>query len=254
MCLVLIAHEVLPELPLVVAANRDEFHERGTMAAHWWEDEPILAGRDREAGGTWFGVNRHGVFATVTNYRDPSVNEPGLPSRGQLPVLVLRRDRVREQTVRTLHNEGHRYNGFNLLFGQPGSLHYVTNRGESQSRLRPGLYGLSNHVLETAWPKVQHGKALLQEYLDSGRAPEHGPLLDLLHDRSRPDDDHLPNTGIGLEWERLLAPMFIVSRRYGTRASTVLTVDRQGRAAFTERTFDWRGNPQETRSFEFALT
>lgn len=253
MCLVLIAHETHPQFPLIVAANRDEFHERPTAAAHWWEDEAILAGRDREAGGTWFGVNPHGVFATVTNYRDPSVNEPGLPSRGQLPVMVLRQDAVTDESARSLREEGHRYNGFNLLFGQPGHLCYVTNRGESRNRLRPGLYGLSNHVLETPWPKVQRGKALLRDYLDGVQVPEHGPLLDLLHDRGRPNDEHLPNTGIGVEWERLLAPMFIVSRRYGTRASTVLTVDRDGRAAFTERTFDWHGDTVDTHRFEFTL-
>ncbi|MBA1148070.1 NRDE family protein [Ectothiorhodospiraceae bacterium WFHF3C12] len=243
MCLILFAHRVHPRYPLIIAANRDEFHERETAQAHWWADEDILAGRDLEAGGTWLGVNRQGAFAAVTNYRDPSVNEPGSPSRGELPVAALRTGSPGEDFARRLAEQAPRYNGFNLLFGGRDGIHYVSNRAQGPRALARGFYGLSNELLETPWPKVDRGKALLRPYLEATAAPEPALLLDLLHDRERPDDAHLPDTGIGLEWERLLAPMFIVSRRYGTRASTVVTLDDEGLMRFAERTYDWHGDP-----------
>lgn len=253
MCLILIANRVHPRYPLVIAANRDEFHSRATEPAHWWADEAILGGRDMEAGGTWLGVNPCGAFAAVTNYRDPSVNEPGSPSRGELPLLALREGIPGEGMLRWLAANGQRYNGFNLLFGSVGHIHYVSNRGGGPRELDTGLYGLSNHLLDTEWPKVRRGRALLEDYLARTERPGHEQLLDMLHDRQRPDDEHLPDTGIGVEWERLLAPMFIVSRRYGTRASTVVTLDRDGNLAFSERTYDWRGHPAGERHYQFDV-
>lgn len=241
MCLILLAYDTHPRYPLIIAANRDEFHERATRPAHWWDDAPVLAGRDLEAGGTWLGVNPRGSFAAVTNYRDPSINEPGAPSRGDLPVAALRAGRPGPDFARQVEAQGGRYNGFNLLFGHREAVHYVSNRVSGVRRLAAGLYGLSNHLLETTWPKVERGKALLRPFLDEAVEPDPGALLDLLHDRHRPDDEHLPDTGIGREWERLLAPMFIVSRRYGTRASTVILLDAGGRLRFAERTYDWQG-------------
>lgn len=242
MCLILLAHRVHPRYPLVIAANRDEFHDRETSAAAWWPDEPVLAGRDLEAGGTWLGVNPQGAFAAVTNYRDPSVNEPGSPSRGELPVAALRSGWPGEDFAAWLDHNGPRYNGFNLLFGGAGAVRYGSNRGAPTRLLTAGLYGLSNNLLESPWPKVERGKALLRSQLEGASSLEPGPLLDMLHDRHRPDDAHLPDTGIGLEWERLLAPMFIVSQRYGTRASTVILLDEGGLLHFAERTYDRGGD------------
>lgn len=253
MCLILFAHRVHPRFPLVIAANRDEFHERETRPAAWWPDEPILAGRDLEAGGTWLGVNPKGAFAAVTNYRDPSINEPGSPSRGALPVAALRAGRPGRDFGAWLDRDGHRYNGFNLLFGDGRDIRYGSNRGAPTRVLEPGLYGLSNHLLESPWPKVERGKSLLRPWLAGDATPTPGPLLEMLRDRARPDDDYLPDTGIGLEWERLLAPMFIVSRRYGTRASTVVIVDATGRIQFAERTYDWQGNAIGDVHFEFTV-
>lgn len=251
MCLILFAHRVHPRYPLVIAANRDEFHERETHPASWWPDESILGGRDLEAGGTWLGVNPHGAFAAVTNYRDPSVNEPGSPSRGDLPVAALRAGRPGAAFGDWVDSHGDRYNGFNLLFGDERAVRYSSNRGVGTRLLEPGLYGLSNHLLESPWPKVERGKSLMRTHLAASSGPDPEALLDMLHDRQRPDDAHLPDTGIGLEWERLLAPMFIVSRRYGTRASTVVLLDETGLLSFAERTYDWQGNTLDEAHYQF---
>lgn len=242
MCLLLLAYRSHAGYPLIVAANRDEFHERTAEPAHWWGEPRIFAGRDREAGGTWIGVSRDGRIAAVTNYRDPSITEPGVASRGELPVTALAGSND-GALLEQFRREGNRYNGFNLLYGAPARLLYLSNRGERRARLTAGIYGLSNHALDTPWPKVTRGKDRLAGYLrDCGR-PEPEGLFELLRDRHRPTDAELPNTGIGLEWERLLAPMFIITRRYGTRCSTVIIMNEHNEILFAERSFDRHGNP-----------
>lgn len=242
MCLLLLAYRVHASYPLIVAANRDEFHERAAEPAHWWDAPSIFAGRDHEAGGTWIGVSRSGRIAAVTNYRDPSITEPGIASRGELPVMALG-GWDDDQMLNHFHHEGGRYNGFNLLFGSPARLLYLSNRGAQRAELTPGIYGLSNHVLDTPWPKVVRGKERLTEYLASPKQPEPEGLFELLRDRHRPTDEALPDTGIDLEWERLLAPIFIITRRYGTRCSTVIIINERNEILFAERTFDRQGNP-----------
>lgn len=241
MCLLLLAYRVCTGYPLIIAANRDEFHERAAEPAHWWTAPRIFAGRDLEAGGTWIGISRGGRIAAVTNYRDPSITEPGVASRGELPVTALARDED-DDLFSHFQRDGHRYNGFNLLFGSPARLLYVSNRGERRDGLAAGVYALSNDVLDTPWPKVARGKARLMDYLKGCCPPEPEGLFELLRDRHRPPDSALPDTGIGLEWERALAPMFIVTQRYGTRCSTVITMNERSEVLFAERTFDRQGH------------
>lgn len=250
MCLLLFAHGVHPDYPLVVLANRDEFHRRPTAAAQWWAEGDILAGRDLEAGGTWMGVSLAGRFAAVTNYRDPASHQPGLRSRGAVVVEALRAPDARGFLDR-LRAEGGAYNGFNLVLGEPGAVWSFGNRGGGAIELRPGLYGLSNHLMETPWPKVVRGKRLLQSYLESVRFPDLEPAFELLGDRTPAPEAELPETGVGLEWERRLAPMFIVSPSYGTRASTILLISASGQATFAERSFGPDGRPTDTRVFPF---
>lgn len=242
MCLLLLAYRVHAGYPVIIAANRDEFHERAAEPAHWWNEPPILAGRDLEAGGTWFGVSRDGRIAAVTNYHDPSITEPGVASRGELPVQALA-GWDDDALLSRLQREGDRYNGFNLLFGSAARLHYASNRGEVRTDLAAGIYGLSNHTLDTPWPKVVRGKARLIDYLRNCCRPESEGLFELLRDRHRPIDTTLSASGIGSEWERMLAPMFIITRRYGTRCSTVIIMNERNEILFTERTFDREGNP-----------
>lgn len=252
MCLMLFGYRLHPEYPLVVAANRDEFHHRPAAPAQWWDEPDILAGRDLEAGGSWMGVNRRGRFAAVTNFRDPATQRPGLRSRGVLIVETLQDARPGESILQDLQAHGQLYNGFNLIFGGiDGVFSYASHDGSARA-LTPGLYGLSNHLLETSWPKVVRGKAKLQQYLESTAAPALAPLLELLSDRSVVPDEELPQTGVSLDWERRLAPMFIVSPDYGTRASTALIMHRDGRIWFAERSFGPDGAPTGTREFAFS--
>lgn len=250
MCLLLFAYGVDPDYPLIVAANRDEFHGRATAPAQWWQDRPVLAGRDLDAGGTWMGVSRTGRFAAITNYRDPASQQVGLRSRGQLVLDALDPAIPAAELLDRLRADGHRYNGFNLVFGGVDGLFCYGSRGEAAA-LSPGLYGLSNHLLETPWPKVVRGKTALRRYLDSGQAPALEPLLDLLHDRAPAADAELPDTGVGIEVERRLAAMFIVDPRHGTRASTALTVSGDGEVRFAERSFGADG--ERTGSLEFRF-
>lgn len=252
MCLLLFAYRAHPDYPLVIAANRDEFHRRPAAPAGWWEEGDILAGRDLEAGGTWFGLNRCGRFAAVTNFRDPGNHLPGARSRGDVVVATLRTELNGPAWLHRLEAEGERYNGFNLLFGGADEgVFSFSNRSRQPGQLAPGIYGLSNHLLETPWPKVLRGKAKLHAYLHSAQLPSLEPLLDLLGDREPAPDGELPATGIGIEWERLLSSIFIVSADYGTRASTAVLVDSSGQIHFMERAFDPKGEPISERRFRF---
>lgn len=252
MCLLLFAQGVNPRFPLIVASNRDEFHARPTEPAHWWHDVPLLAGRDSLGGGTWFGVNARGSFAALTNYRDPVRNDPKLRSRGALVVNALTDDGDARRQLRALAANAAEFNGYNLIFGDARQVHSFCNvHSEPGDALQPGVYGLSNHLLETPWPKVTRGKPLLLDYLESEQAPAVEPLFDLLSDRRQAPDHELPDTGVSRDWERLLSPMFIVSGAYGTRASTVLIVADNGEAVFAERSFDSDGRALETREFRF---
>jgi len=253
MCLLLFAFQTHPEYPLVVAANRDEFHRRPAAPAAWWAEQNILAGRDLQAGGSWLGVNRRGRFAAVTNYREPDSRRPDARSRGDLIVETLKAERAGSEWLQALAAEGQLYNGFNLIFGDSASLYSYSNRSEQPSELKPGLYGLSNHLLETPWPKVRRGKALLTAYMESPQLGAAEPLLDLLADRTPAQEQDLPVTGLEPDWERLLSPMFIVSPDYGTRASTAVLVHHSGAMTFMERGFDVNGEPLGEQRFQFQI-
>lgn len=253
MCLILFSYDEHPDYALVVAANRDEFYGRPTAPAAFWDDAPhVLAGRDLEAGGTWMGVTRSGRWAAVTNYRDPTARKEEAPSRGQLVAGYLRQEKATPTAyLDQLVPEAGRYNGFNLLVGAPGTLGYYSNRDGAVRMLAPGLYGLSNHLLDTGWPKVERGRKKLRRALEADDVTA-DRLLDLLYDTTAPADERLPDTGIGVAGERLLSPMFIEGERYGTRSSTVLVVDRAGHVTFAERTYDREAAPR-TRRFTFEV-
>ncbi len=253
MCLILFAWKMHAAYPLVLAANRDEFYERPSAPAAFWADTPdILAGRDLKAGGTWLGITRDGRLAAITNYRDPASLKDGAPSRGELVSDYLRSRESPEGCVKRLAPRAGGYNGFSLLIGDRSALFYYSNRGESV-RLTPGIHGMSNHLLDTPWPKVDWGKQALERLLAGDQHPSPEALLDLLASRSRPTDDRLPDTGVGLEWERVLSPLFIESPAYGTRCSTVVLIDRQGAVTFVERVFNGGSEPWLTSRFDFRI-
>jgi uncharacterized protein with NRDE domain len=238
MCLILFSYQTHPAYPLILAANRDEFYDRPTGALAFWPDHPeLLAGRDLKGNGTWLGVSRSGRIAAITNYRDPATLVPDAPSRGILIRDYLVGISSPQDYLESVSRIGQRYNGFNLIAGDAGGLSYTSNRSAGVQRLKPGIYGISNHLIDTAWPKVQRGKALLQDQLDGRQNINAEKILQILADRWQPPDTELPQTGVGLEWERMLAPMFIISPDYGTRSSSVVLFDQSGEITFWERTF-----------------
>ncbi len=247
MCLILLAWKAHPDYRLIVAANRDEFHHRPAAPLDFWKDDPdILAGRDLSAGGTWMGVTRAGRFAALTNYRDPANIRPDAPSRGDLVTGFLKTTDSPAGYLSKLTETGRRYNGFNLLAGDADHLYHYSNRGGPPAPVPPGVHGLSNRLLNTPWPKVRRGVAALDACLQSDRIdPE--ALFAILMDRHRPADNKLPETGVGLEWERRLSTIFIDSPGYGTRCASVLMIDGDGRVTFIERGF--APGPGETRRF-----
>lgn len=254
MCLILLAYRQHLHCPLVLAANRDEFHARATAAATYWPEAPhILGGKDLEAGGTWLAVDNTGRFAAVTNYRDPTLYRSGKISRGLLVSHFLLNTLSAEEYLAQLRTRREHYNGYNLIVGDHTGLWYYCNRVDQLEKLAPGYYGISNQVLDTPWPKVVRGKQELTAALtrDSTLEPEN--ILTLLQDHSHPPDDILPDTGIGLAWERLLASIFIVSAAYGTRASTVLLVDRENTMTFVEQSFTPEGEVAGTIRKDFHI-
>jgi uncharacterized protein with NRDE domain len=223
----------------VLAANRDEFLSRPTAAMAWWADRPgILAGRDLKEGGTWLGVAADGRLAALTNYRDPSRVMPGAPSRGGIIPGYLESGLPAGRFLEGLRDSAQAYNGFNILVGDPEGLYWFSNRHTGVHRLDSGYFGLSNRLLNTPWHKVKTGTRELRRILESPGEPDHEALFTLLGSREMPPDSELPDTGVGLCMERVLAPIFITSPGYGTRSSTVLVKDDRGRIRVTERTYD----------------
>lgn len=264
MCLILFAHRVRADAPLIVAANRDEFHARPAASAQHWADAPeIFAGRDLEAGGTWLGVNTLGRFAAVTNFAEPAAGEKGvgslfppnvdagatasggkrLPtpfSRGDLPAAFLSEPQSGHLSALEFAQalDVDRYAGFSLLLFDGNELVYVSNRAEGPSVVGPGVYGLANTHLEGDWPKVRRGTASLERLVHG--TVSSGALLEILTDEQQPPDDELPQRGRELEFERRVAPCFIRGDAYGTRASTAVII-KPGAIEFEEQSFGPNG-------------
>ena len=254
MCLILTALDSHPDYSLVVGANRDEFYDRPTAAAAFWPESPwILAGRDLKAGGTWLGIDRRGRFAAVTNYRQGEREPAARRSRGLLVSDYLAADIDVHAHIDRVERDAARYNGFNLIAGDARELLYFSNREGRTRALGPGIYGLSNHLLDTAWPKVTSSKSTLHALLTGGGSELIPNLFALLSDRREAADEALPRTGISLGWERLLSSAFVASREYGTRSSTVVLIGRDGGVMFVERSFGPGGAPAGEVRYEFHV-
>jgi uncharacterized protein with NRDE domain len=251
MCLVLVVWRADSQYPCVVAANRDEFHARPAAAAAWWPDHPgILAGRDLEAGGTWLGLTRGGRFAALTNFRDSRQRRMDAPSRGALVTALLESGGSVGDGLAHLREVGAHYNGFNVMFSDGERLGVYESVPGSGRELGPGIYGLSNDLLDTPWPKVLNAKSRLEKALAS---TDTAPLLELLRDDRPAPDEQLPRTGVSLEWERLLSSAFVRAKDYGTRCSTIIRIDRRGRAYFDEWSWNSVGADSGRVSLQFEL-
>lgn len=253
MCLLVVAWRSHPRYRLVVAGNRDEFHDRPTATLGWWDDDPeLLAGRDLRAGGTWLGLARSGRFGVVTNFRDANGAPPGAPSRGRLVPDFLRSGRTAADFLDALRPHAHRYAGFNLLLGDAHGLHYFTNvGGEAARSLAPGHYGLSNHRLDEPWPKLVRTRARFGATLGDAN-PDPTALLDLLADRTPAEYGSPPDRGLPPDLERALSAPFVRHERYGTRSSTAVLVEQGGQTTVIERRYDPTGAPCGTTRIEFA--
>jgi uncharacterized protein with NRDE domain len=257
MCLILFAYDHHPDYRLILAANRDEFYDRPAAPLRYWRDHPhLLAGRDLKSMGTWMGVSRWGRFAAITNYREPGNPILDAPSRGHLVSDYLAGTLPPADYLDDLKPKAGQYNGFNLLVGDTQGLFYFSNRNQGVMRLEAGVYGLSNRLLDTRWPKVRQGKERLSALIRHDRELPRESLFSLLQTQERPPDHQLPDTGVGIELERILAPIFITSPNYGTRCSTLLTLNRSDHVRITEYTWvPARPRPtlMEEASFDFDI-
>ncbi|WP_173202461.1 NRDE family protein [Geobacter sp. SVR] len=253
MCLIVFALEYHPKYRLVLAANRDEYFDRPTIPAGYWPDNPsILAGRDLQSGGTWLGVTTTGRLAAVTNYRDTKWHVENPPSRGLLVAEYLSGNMSPPEYLENLKTRGHRYDGFNLLFGDSSGIFYYSNRGEAENVVSPGIHGLSNHLLDTPWPKVTSAKKRFEALLNKD-TEEPEEFFAVLADGAPFPDDTLPETGVGIKRERFLSSIFMTSRTYGTCFTTLLFIDRENGLRFVERSHDPQRSSSATAEFSFVM-
>ncbi|WP_281646930.1 NRDE family protein [Parendozoicomonas sp. Alg238-R29] len=243
MCLIALNWDPDSDHPLIMLSNRDEFYQRPTRKAHFWDKHPdIFGGLDLRAGGTWLAVSTKGRLAAITNFRE--LDTSGERSRGELTSGFLNTDVTAEVFLKQVHTRNKQYAGFNLLLGDNTGLWYYSNRENIIRQLKPGLYGLSNGLLNTPWPKVRRLKKHLKQAISNHEInPKH--LIKLLHDEHRPPDDQIPDTGVDPIWERMLSPCFIHSPAYGTRNSVALILKRDGSINWHEQQYDVEGELEQ---------
>ena len=241
MCLLFVAIDVHPDFRLIVAANRDEYYNRPTKKLQVWKQNPrIIAGTDLEKGGTWFGVTRQGRWAAVTNYMETKLLDE-YRSRGILVRDYLNSDQTPSEFIGDLAPHAALYNGFNLVVGTLTEALYFSNRERVAKPLHKGIFGLSNHLLDTPWPKVSYGKQGLENLVRQAH-PDSDSLFSILNDRQCAQDGNVPEPAADIEWDRLLSSAFISGNAYGTRSSTILMIKRDNRLKLEERTYSGEGN------------
>lgn len=253
MCLIAFNTNQHEKYKLIMIANRDEFYSRPTASAEFWEDYPyILGGRDLESFGTWMGISQGGRIASLTNYRDPTLEKKRRTSRGDIVADYLIGTETTEDYLTELNDSANDYNGYNLILGTADQLYYYSNQIDHPYALEAGTYGLSNHLLNTSWPKVTSIKNKLDAYLNANSVVDANDLFRILVDKTKAEERYLPNTGVSKELEKQLSPIFIQSENYGTRASTVLLIDYDNKVNFIERTFD-SGELKKENTFSFKI-
>lgn len=237
MCLIVVAYKYHPEYPLILAGNRDEFHERPTQELHIWNEDPqILAGKDLEAGGTWLGINQNGKFAALTNHRDLSNIKEHTLSRGNIVLDIIRSELSTSDQLSIMTPEFSKYNGFNLIAGTLDDLYFVSNHGDEIQNIKPGLYGISNASLNTPWPKTNSALENFSTALNKDQTDEND-IFDLLCNTNRYPESILPKTGLTPEMEIAVSSVFILTKNYGTRSSALLMYDKSGKVKFIEQTY-----------------
>ncbi len=251
MCLIAFAWQCHEDYPLIVLANRDEFFQRPAQPAHWWADAPaLLAGRDLQAGGSWMGLSASGRFAALTNFREPSRPAVDAPSRGALVRAALESTETAHDQLQALAGHSARYAGFNLLLSDGKTLGVLESHTGTVNMLEAGVYGLSNHLLDSPWPKLLKVREGLRQWLSteagaaaSSSLPDAAAALtlQLLRDDQPVADQDLPTTGLSLEWERALSAPFIRAPGYGTRCTSLVCLARNGVTQLREWSWDEHG-------------
>lgn len=258
MCILFFAIESHPHYPLIICANRDEFHHRPTQPAQFWPpDQNILAGKDLQAGGTWLGVNQAGQFAGITNLRTQNLQD-GVRSRGELVVNALAPHNstlafnTSVITPQWLQEHSLNYNPFNLIFEYQHTLHCFNSRTAATTKLTQGFHAVCNGDMDDVWPKMALGQQALQSYIAQTDNISINELLRFMQDTTQPADNLLPNTGLDLEWERRLSSIFIQHPQYGTRSTTIILKDKLGQTDFYETRFDGKGRNLGQQHFQIA--
>jgi len=258
MCLILFLYDDHPDYRIILCSNRDEYYDRPTRHLNFWNDNPnILAGRDLQSNGTWLGITKNGRFAAITNYRNPKQVKACAPSRGLLVSNYLSGDDSCMNYLKQVEANGNKYNGFNLLVGDTNRLLYYSNKKTGIQTISKGIKGLSNHFLDTPWPKVEKGKKDFEKTVFEKKGFNLEDLFNVLNDRYSPPDDRLPKTGVGVFLERILSPIFVSSKNYGTSSSSILLINKKNRVTFAERTYtrNDKGNyHHNTKIYSFNIT
>jgi uncharacterized protein with NRDE domain len=252
MCILFVAVKQHQDYPLIIVANRDEFFARATAESDFWQDKPhILGGRDLQAGGTWMGINKQGYIASLTNVRAPETLIENATSRGALVSDYL--DTMPTGYYEQLAQSKSQYNGYNLLYGKWDALSVYNNHTDELQDLTPGFYGLSNADLNSEWPKINRGVKQLEQLCLSNKAIDTPDLFEILMDRTKAPDEQLPKTGVPVEWERHVSSIFIQGEDYGTRSSTLLTVDKQNQVNWHEKTYNNKGLFMSEKKYQFLI-
>jgi uncharacterized protein with NRDE domain len=250
MCILFFAIEQHPNYPVIICANRDEFHQRPTQAMYWWPESTnknaLLAGKDLQAGGTWLGLNKQGRFSALTNFRQPQLFDKNKQSRGELVLQALAKQD--HELTTQLEKYAHNYNGFNLVFGQLNNLTCFDSVSQKHQKLRAGFHSLCNGALDDVWPKMAQGqdqlaKAIQNSLLDINK------LFELMTNSEQAQTEYLPNTGVPLDWEQRLSSIFIVSPEYGTRTTNIITVDNEGNISVYDRSYNVQGECIQEQHF-----
>lgn len=253
MCLIAFHLKDHPTYAFIMAANRDEFYDRPTAPAHFWEEQAdILAGKDLHAGGTWLGITKAGRIAALTNYRDPLSIQEDRISRGEIVKDFLAGDMHPTEYMDFLESQKTCYNGFNLLLGTVDDMYYYSNMTTSSHAISAGTHALSNKFLNTPWPKVERAREHLNTYVSEQKTIDVADLLRLMEHVEPAEDRALPDTGVGIDLERKLSPMFIHMPNYGTRSTTIIAITHEGEVSFVEQTYV-DGKPTHTVSEQFRL-
>lgn len=257
MCILFFAIEQHPKYPVIICSNRDEFHLRPSQAMHWWsvknDPQAILAGKDLQAGGTWLGLNKQGRFSALTNFRQPQLIDKNKKSRGDLVLQAL--SQSDHEMVIQLEKSVTDYNGFNLVFGQLNKLICFDAVSQKQQPLTRGFHSLCNGALDDIWPKMALGQTKLADTIKSftNQSLNIDELFKLMQDNQQAQTQHLPKTGVSLDWEQLLSSIFIISPDYGTRTTDIITQDNEGNITVYDRSYNAQGECIETQKFSLPV-